>query len=554
MAVPRTTLYDPTRYQPDDPMRLRLPFGLLVTLVSPIGIAAQEHEHRGADRLGRVVFPVSCNQVARQRFEPAMAMLHSFWWEKAPSAFQAVLEADSTCAMAHWGLAITAWGNPFAGGPLGDDLRKGAAQADQAAIMGAATPRERGFIAAAQALYRDHPTVPAPVRLRAYSDTLARVYRDFPDDPEVALYYALSLIATAAPTDTTLARQKQAAGILNPLYARLPDHPGLAHYIIHANDSPKLASLGLEAARRYAGIAPAAPHAQHMPSHIFIRLGLWDETIASNQRSYDAGLQFAREQGLDGVWYHEFHALDYMVYGLLQTGRDSAARSLVAGALGITTVRGPSPLTRNYNRTAMEARLPLERGDWGAAAHLPLRDSSPAAEMLTRFSRGIGAARLGETAQAREELTALDRVARELGEKGDTYWARIAGIKRQALNGWILLAEGDTAGALRDARSAADMEDVTEKHPITPGELLPARELEADMHFALGHYAAARAGYLATLERERGRARALFGAARSAELAGDRAAAVQNYRTFLEQMQKADGDREEVRIARAAVR
>ena len=530
----------------------RLAFALALTPLA--SLAAQEHDHHGTEKLGRVIFPVSCNTAAQEHFATGMAMLHSFWWEKAPDAFNAALAADPDCTMAHWGLAINSWGNPFAGGPGAEDVAKGARHAEQAAAMRTATPREQGLIAAAQALYRGYATVPMPVRLRAYSDTLARVYRDFPDDPEVTLYYALSLVATAVPTDTTLARQRQAAALLNPLYARFPDHPGLAHYIIHANDSPRLASLGLDAARRYATIAPSAPHAQHMPSHIFIRLGLWDETIATNQRAYDAGVQYARGLGINGVYYHEFHALDYMVYGMLQEGRDSAARKLVTEGLTIREIRGPTAVTRNYNVTAMEARLPLERGDWAEAARLPVHDATPWAAMLTRFARGIGAARSGQVATAKSELAALERVGQEFTQKNETYWARITGIKAQALRAWVRLAEGDTAGALRDAREAADTEDVTEKHPITPGELLPARELEADLHFALKHYPQARAAYLATLERERGRARSLFGAARSAELTGEKASATQGYRTFLEQMRGSDGQREELAVARAAVR
>jgi len=521
-------------------------------MVAPTGLAAQEHEHHDTERLGRVVFPVSCSRLAQQRFERAMALLHSFWWEEAPRAFRSVLEADSTCAMAHWGLALNAWGNPFTGGPVGEDLRTGAAEAARAAQMSAATSRERGFIAAADALYRDYANVPSGVRLRAYSDTLARVYRDHPRDPEIAIYYALSLVATASPTDTTFVRQKQAAAILNPLFARYPDHPGLAHYIIHADDSPGLAALGLDAARRYATIAPDAPHAQHMPSHIFIRLGLWDETIASNLRSYDAGIQYAKDQHLDGAWYDEFHALDYMTYAYLQEGRDSAARATVNQGMAIPLVRGPTPLTRSYNRTAMQARLALERGDWEAAAQMSSGDSATLfTEMLVHFTRGLGAARMGRVEAGRVEVAALDRVGRALGDGGDAYWSGIAGIKRQAVQAWVLLASGDTAHALTEATAAADREDVTAKHPITPGELLPARELEADMHLALGDYPAARAAYLSVLKRERYRARSLFGAARSAELAGDRVSAATEYRTYLAQMAHADGDRAEMAIAKA---
>jgi hypothetical protein len=537
-------------------MNPRIPVGfLLVVGASAASLAAQEHPHARGERLGRVIFPVSCAPEARRRFERAMAVLHSFWWEEGPHAFGAVLDADSTCAMAHWGLALTAWGNPFAGGPGNELLRTGAEEAARAAALGAPTPRERGFIAAAAALYRDYERVPAPVRLQAYSDTLARLYRDQPADPEVAVYYALSLTATAPRTDTTYAKQKRAAAILNPLFARYPDHPGLAHYIIHADDSPGLARLGLAAARRYAAIAPDAPHAQHMPSHIFVRLGLWDETVESNRRSSEAGARFARAQGLPGAAYENFHAMDYMVYGYLQEGRDSAARAVVAQGLAVTEVRGPSPLVRGYNRTAMEARVPLERGDWHAAAELPLRTpENPVCEMLSRYARGIGAARSSEPRRLEEEVAALGSIEKRLAAPSDAYWSRVAGIKRRALSAWVVLAAGDTSRALQAAREAADSEDVTEKHPITPGELIPARELEAEMNLLVGRYGAARTAYLATLKREPGRARSVFGAARAAELAGDKAAAARGYRDYLQLMRRADGERKELQIAEAGAK
>src|SRR5438046_1358707 len=330
-----------------------------VSLILVAPVRAQEHEHGGApgEQLGHVAFATSCRPDAQARFERAMALLHSFWWEEGARAFRAVAAADSTCAMAYWGLALNYWGNPFVGGPQGDNLRRGAANSIRALALGAPTAREQGFLAAVGALYRDYETTSNPRRLQAYSDTLARVNRDFPTDPEVAIYYALSLVATASPADTTFTRQRQAAAILNPLFRRFPEHPGLAHYIIHANDSPQLASLGLEAARRYAPIAPSAPHAQHMPSHIFVRLGLWDETIAANQRSLDAGIAYARAQHLGGVVGEQFHALAYMVYAYLQQGRDSTARRTVArGAAGGGRSGGGGPGGEGVGRAGGRAR------------------------------------------------------------------------------------------------------------------------------------------------------------------------------------------------------
>ena len=533
--------------------RLVVPVALSLMLVARVG--AQQHLHEGAvtERIGRVAFATSCRPDAQARFERAMALLHSFWWEEGGRAFRAVAASDSTCALAYWGLALNVWGNPFVGGPSGDNLRQGATAAARALALGAPTARERGFLASVGALYRDYETTPNSRRLLAYSDTLARVYRDFPDDPEVAIYYALSLVATALPTDTTFSRQRQAAAILNPLFRRFPEHPGLAHYIIHADDSPQLAALGLDAARRYARIAPSAPHAQHMPSHIFVRLGLWDETIAANQRSLDAGIEYARAQGRS-VAPEQFHALDYMVYGYLQEGRDSAARRTVAQGLALTAVLA-SDLVTNYNRVAMEARVPLERGDWAAAARLPVRAAGQGGigEALAHFARGIGAARSNDAAEARVEVTALGAIQTALAGQPGYNWSRIVGIKQQAVAAWSLLAAGDTAGALREAKAAADLEDVTEKHPVTPGELLPARELEGDLLLAVGRYPSARAAYEATLRREPGRPRSLFGVARAAELAGDVAAARTGYRAYLSRMQQSDGARLELAIARGAL-
>lgn len=485
-----------------------------------------------------------------------MAVLHSFWWEEGDRAFNAVLEADPNCAMAHWGLALNAWGNPFVGGPSGPMLTRGAEAAARASSRPPRSPRERGFIAASSALYRNPAGSSNAVRLQAYADTMARLYRDFPGDTEISIYHSLALVATAPRTDTTFARQKQAAAILNPLFARYPDHPGLAHYVIHTTDSPRMAALGLDAARRYARIAPAAPHAQHMPSHIFVRLGLWDETVASNWQSYRAAIAHAQATGAKGATGREqLHALDYAVYGYLQRGQDSAARATVATA---QEARVPSPQNTplgDYNRIAMAARVPLERSDWRAAAEIPASASSVGiAAALTRFTRALGAARGGQPEAARLEVAALDSIALGLAREQEAYWSRVVGIKRDAAAAWVQFGLGDTTGALVLARAAADSEEVTDKHPITPAELLPTRELLGDMLLASGRHAEARKAYQETLLREPGRARSLFGAARAAELAGARAGATTGYREFLKLMSEADGDRPEIARARAFTR
>jgi hypothetical protein len=405
------------------------------------------------------------------------------------------------------------------------------------------------------ALYRDAGTTSNAARLQAYADTLARLHRDFPRDVEVTIYHALALVATAPRTDTTYAQQKRAIALLDPLYQRYPDHPGLAHYIIHSTDTPALASLGLNAARRYSRIAPDAPHAQHMPSHIFVRLGLWDETVAANWHSFDAGEAHARATKSDAS-PHELHALDYAVYGYLQRGKDSAARRAIAIGESLHVAVLYNPVVAEYNRTAMAARLPLERGEWSSAAAFPApeADDSGVAAILRRFTRALGAARSGKPAAARVEVAALDAGARALARRQEPYWSRVAEIKRDAAKAWMLFASGDTTGGLRLAAAAADTEDVTDKHPVTPAELLPARELEADMLLAAGRYGDALASYRATLQREPGRARSIFGMARAAQLAGDRETAAKAYRQFVKAMEPGDGKRPELATARGFLR
>jgi hypothetical protein len=541
-------------------MALRPP-SLLAALVglglaTPVPAAGQQEgaHHHGHGGLGRVSFPVSCTAAARERFEHAMAVLHSFWWEEGERAFTAVLEADPTCALAQWGRALNAWGNPFAGGPTGEALARGMEAAARAVALPLRTPREQGFANAAAALYRGAPASSNAARLQAYADTLARLHRDFPRDVEVTIYHALALVATAPRTDTTFAQQKRAIALLDPLYERYPDHPGLAHYIIHSTDSPALASLGLKAARRYSRIAPAAPHAQHMPSHIFVRLGLWDETVTANLQSLDAGVTHARSTGT-GPSPAELHALDYAVYGYLQRGQDSAARRAVATGESLSVVFTQDGLVANYNGTAMAARIPLERGDWAAAAAFPApSEERGIAAMLRRFTRALGAARNGHAAAARPEVEALDGIARALADGEQPYWSRVAAIKRDAARAWTLFQSGDTARGLALAAVAADSEDVTDKHPVTPAELLPARELHADMLLAAGRYRDALAAYRATLVREPGRSRSFFGAGRAAELAGDRRAAAEWYGKYLGLMRSGDGTRAELAIARRALR
>ena len=521
----------------------KAPMILLAALLPVAGLAAQEHDHGGdAGRLGRVDFPTSCNAQAQPLIERGVAMLHSFWFDQAQRTFEQAAAADPRCAMAPWGVAMTLLGNPFTAVSPPEPRLRQALDAARAATELArdATPRERGLAEAALALYQDYATVDYRARMQAHEAVLRRLHEAEPGDAEVAIFYARAVIANAPPTDLTFARQKVAAGILEPLFRAHPDHPGLAHYIIHAQDAPPNAHLGLEAARRYAQIAPAAPHALHMPSHIFTRLGYWDESIETNRRSA------AAEPDSNAA----VHPLDYMVYAYLQQGRDAEAGRVVARIVpdadrfyqGVT----------GYNLAAMPARLALERGRWGDAAGLRIPARAPAfVEAITHFARAVGAARSGQRDEAQAEVATLAALRDSLTAHREAYWATIVGAQALAAEAWLAHAGGDDARATGLARQAAELEETVEKHPVTPGPLLPARELEGDLLLELGRPAEAQRAYEAVLQREPNRARALFGAARAAELAGDRAAARRGYEQFLRLMAHADADRREPAIARA---
>ena len=515
--------------------------------------AEDQHVHPAGDpsQLGRVHFPVSCTPPAQEKFDLAVAILHSFWYEESEKAFAEVVDADPRCVMGYWGIAMSLY-HPLWEPPR--EVPRVQAFLEKARAIGGRTDREREFLGAIDVIYRDADTVPLLTRARAWEKAHEQIHLRYPKDHEAAIFYGLALLATAAPTDKTYANQIKAGALLEEILPEEPGHPGLAHYIIHAYDFPELALHGFAAAHAYARIAPAVPHAQHMPSHIFVRVGLWDETIAANQRAFQSGYDYAQAQHT-GVAPEQLHALDYMVYAYLQQGRDRDARRIIAQALELQTTLTNDAMVADYNRVAMEARLPLERGDWAEAARLPVRGAPlTIGAALAHFARAIGAARTADTAQAHAEITALASIEADITRRGDNDWARVVGIKRQIATAWAELAVGDTTAALRDAKAAADLEDVTEKQPVTPGELLPARELEGDMLLAAGRYAAAQIAYETALAREPNRARSLYGSARAAELAGDRAGARRRYDEFLGQLKSGDGDRAEIARARTALR
>jgi tetratricopeptide (TPR) repeat protein len=499
-----------------------------VTLAPPL--AAQGHAPVGAS-LGTVTFPTSCNDAAQARIEPAVALLHSFWYEAALQAFRDVVAADSTCAFGYWGEAMSLW-HPLWTPPPPADLAAGLAAAEQAVRRSAPGSRERDYAEAIASYYRDYGTVDYRTRMQRYEQAMAGVAARHPEDREARIFSALALIALGyALPDTTLGRQRRAAAMLEPLFQETPRHPGLAHYLIHAYDFPPLAARGAAAAARYAAIAPAVPHARHMPSHIYTRLGEWDRSIASNVSSAAAARTFEREQHRNALWDQRGHAMDYLVYAYLQEGRDREAGALVDTAAGVTAGYPPGSLTNEYALAAIPARYALERGRWADAARLRVRPAPewPATEAITHFARAIGGARSGDAALARAAVDSLAAIEAALGR-----------------------AAGPQLGAVAAATAAADLEDRTEKHPVTPGPVLPARELLGDLLLELGRPAEARRAYEATLSRSPNRARALFGRARAAEQAGDTATARATYEALLRLLAHADGDRPEIATARRA--
>jgi hypothetical protein len=458
----------------------------------------------------------------------AVALLHSFEFGAAIRAFEAVLVADSTCAMAHWGIALGRWTNPMSVGNRAPALLALGRQASDAAtrLAAGATERERGYIAAVARLYDDYEHVDQQTRVAAYEQAMADLVARQPADTEAKIFHAISLVAAAPPTDKSYAQQRRAGAILASLWTAQPDHPGLAHYIIHSYDVPALAPSAAAAARRYADIAPAAAHALHMPSHTFTRLGLWEASVRTNRRSVEVAI---RDSSLAEV----LHASDYLEYAYLQMRRDSAARAVLDGLPALaarfdpSVVMGAAPGSAGvFALAAIPARYALERRAWTEAASLvPTASAFPYAEAMTYFARALGSAHLGRLAAARAAVDPLGAIHERLRARGESYWAEQVAVERLGAQAWLDLAEGRRADALAHMREAAAREDATEKSAVTPGPLAPARELLGDMLMELGRPADALTEYRRTMAKEPKRFRTLDGARRAASAAGDRAAA-----------------------------
>jgi hypothetical protein len=534
-------------------MKIRFLVAALATLLLGWVPVVAAHD---AENLGTVQFSVSCAPAVQADFERAVALLHSFWYEEAVKAFTAVTTADAKCAMGYWGVAMSVY-YPLWQPPSQAMLQKGRAALDKTRGL-TATPREKDYIAAIETYYRDHDKLDHRTRALAYEKAMEQLYRRYPDDREAAVFYALALNATAAPTDKTYANQLKAGTILGKIFAGQPNHPGVAHYIIHSYDYPPLASRGLVAARGYAKTAPSVPHAQHMPSHIFTRLGLWQESIDSNRASATAGKAYYAKLGKDTVWDQTLHALDYVVYAYLQTGQDKQARAVLEELSGMQKSE-PESFVAAYAYAAIPARIALEQHQWAEAATLgPASKPFPWdrfawAEAITSFGRAIGAARGGDAAKARAEVQRLEGYRTALVAAKQTYWAEQVNIQQQAAAAWAARAEGKNDEALKLMRAAADLEDSTEKHPVTPAPVVPARELLGEMLLDLNQPAPALVEFEASATREPNRFNGLFGAARAAELSGDRAKAKTLYAKLVAMCDRADGERPELRHAKAVL-
>jgi tetratricopeptide (TPR) repeat protein len=498
-----------------------------------------QHQHDSAppEQLGRVEFETSCDPAVQADFNRGVALLHSFWFGAAAEQFTRIAERDPSCGMAWWGVAMSRWGNPFAPSRPVRALEEGRVAIGKAGGAAPRTHRERLYVGAAGELFKDFESVPHRTRIVNYERAMQQLYDAYPKDREAAAFYALAVNQTARPDDKTYAQQLRAAAILEVLFAEQPDHPGAAHYLIHAYDHPPLAERALPAARRYATVAPDAPHALHMPSHTFTRVGLWEESIATNRASADAARR-AKSPG------EVLHALDYQVYAYLQIAQDRAAQQVIeelraiAAALDNNEQYGQAGL---FAAAAMPARYALERGDWADAARLEPRSTPfPFIDAMTYFARALGAARAGDAAAARTETSRLADLHAALLKSQDEYWAQQVEIQHTSARAWTAFAEGRRDDAVRLLRTAAEIEASTDKAAITPGPLAPARELLGEMLLELDRPADALTEFEAVMRTEPNRFRTLYSAARAASLTGDAAKASRYYAQLVEMCDGAD--------------
>jgi tetratricopeptide (TPR) repeat protein len=507
-----------TRY-----FRIAVPF-IAVSLLAVSLTSGQQ-----ASKLGKVEFPNSCSPAVQEKLLRGIAMLHSFYYSAAQRAFEEVAAEDNSCGIAAWGYASILMSNPLQGiGASPKNAPLAQAAIDKGRQMGAKTQRERDYLEAVAAYYENFGNRTERERQLARAKAYEALAAKYPDDDEAQIFYALYLAGTQTASDQTYAAYLKAAGILEKQFVKHPDHPGVAHYLIHSYDAPPIAQQGVPAARRYAGIAPDAPHALHMPSHIFTRVGDWTDSVATNRRSADAA---KRSNDPDDA----LHALDYMAYAYLQLARDGDARKTLEEARGLSAGINPTRATAYYALAAMPARIVVERGAWGEAATLaPSPSNFPFTEAMPHFARALGAARSGDPAAAQKDVDQIAALRDRLTAAKNEYWAKEIEVMRLTSLGWVALAQKRTDEALGLMRQAADIEDRNEKNIVTPGRLLPARELLGDMLLEVKRPAEALKEYEASQKREPNRYRGLYGAGQAAAQAGDRDKARQYFGRLIE--------------------
>jgi tetratricopeptide (TPR) repeat protein len=514
--------------------------------------AKTEHQHPrpgSADQgqYGHVHFPVSCSAPAQDQFDIAVTMLHSFFYPETVKAFTKVTEIDPTCAMAYWGIAISQRPNPLVPPFPSTALKAGLEAAQKGLALNPATQREKDWLAAIEVFFTDYDKKDHPTRAKLYTTAMQGVYERYPQDTEAAVFYALALNESANLADKSYANQRKAAGILEKVLSQQPDHPGAIHYLIHCYDYAPMANEGIAAANKYASIAPSAPHALHMPSHIYTMMGMWEESIRSNQMALATDQQYAAKNYGDAHDPSELHFLDFMEYDYLQLAQDKHAKALVDQAASIKKLAFVRPPI-DAAFAAIPARYALERGAWAECAALEVRPTIfPYAEAITRFARAVGSAKTGNVAGAQTELERLRAIHEALAAKPETaYWGTQSEVLMDAASAWIARAEGHNHEALKLMRSAADLEDGSEKHVAMENRLFPVREQLGYVLLEVNQPKQALAEFKQSLKASPNRLRGLYGAGRAAQLLGDTATANARYRQLMQLTKDAEGQRPEI--------
>jgi len=504
-----------------------------------------------AQDLGRVHFETSCTPQAQEKFDRGLAMVHSFFYPNSVQAFTEAAAADPQCAIAYWGIAISHRPNPLILPLSAAVLKNGLEAVEKGKTIGATTERERDWLAAIELYYREYDKVDQTTRGLSYEKAMERLAQKYPDDPEAAVFYALALNEAALPSDKTYAKQLKAGAILEKVAATLPEHPGVLHYLIHTYDYPPLAQRGLDAADKYAGVAPAAPHAQHMPSHAYSMIGLWAQSVASNTKSRAIGQEQAARLWPGATHPGEPHYLDFMVYALLQMGQEGRAKQLRDDSSAVKKL-GFENLASYTALAAIPARFALERQAWKEAAVLEPRGSQfPQAEAITYFARAIGLARSGDLAAAALEIDQLKELRAALERANQSYWAEQVEVQMLAASAWIAHAKGEEEEALKLMRAAADVEDNSEKHIAMENRLYPMRELLGDLLLEQQQPGPALTEYETSLVSTPNRLRGLYGAAKAAKAANQPEKATAYFRKLAEMTKEADVSRVEISEAKA---